>query len=75
MIEFKRLSDVKKSDIIELMNHPKVRLHMPLAKGPFDDAAYDSLLRPKKTYGATMAMVHGFFMPITNSSGGAGFIT
>lgn len=48
MIEFKRLSDVKKSDIIKLMNHPKVRLHMPLAKGPFDDAAYDTFIAAKE---------------------------
>jgi ribosomal-protein-alanine N-acetyltransferase len=48
MIEFKRLSDVKKSDIIKLMNHPKVRLHMPLAKELFDDAAYDTFIAAKE---------------------------
>jgi [ribosomal protein S5]-alanine N-acetyltransferase len=47
-IEFKRLSDVKKSDIIELMNHPIVLKHMPLAKGTFDDAAYDAFIAAKE---------------------------
>ena len=30
-----RLGEVHPADIIELMNHPSVRRHMPLADGPF----------------------------------------
>ena len=29
-IEFKRLTEVERTDIIELMNHPRLRQHMPL---------------------------------------------
>lgn len=28
MIELKKLRDIKKAEIIELMNHQKIRLHM-----------------------------------------------
>ena len=40
-IEFKRLSDVDTSEVIELMNHPLVRRQMPLARRHFseDDCA------------------------------------
>jgi ribosomal-protein-alanine N-acetyltransferase len=34
-IEFKRLSEVNKSAIVDLMNNPLVRRHMPLASGYF----------------------------------------
>ncbi len=36
-IEFKRLPEVSPVDIIELMNHPKVRAQMPLTKDNFDE--------------------------------------
>ncbi len=34
-IEFRRLRDVNPADLIDLMNDPRVRRHLPLAKGPF----------------------------------------
>jgi RimJ/RimL family protein N-acetyltransferase len=48
MIELQKLRDIKKAEIIELMNHPKVRTHMPLAQGPFDDAAYNAFIAAKE---------------------------
>lgn len=47
-IEFKRLTEVNKSDIIELMNNPLVRRHMPLASGLFDKGAYDAFIAEKE---------------------------
>jgi len=47
-IEFKRLPEINKSEIIELLNHPLVRRHMPLAKDCFDDAAYDAFIADKE---------------------------
>jgi GNAT superfamily N-acetyltransferase len=37
-IEFKRLPDVDPADLITLMNDPRVRRHMPLARGAFGPA-------------------------------------
>jgi hypothetical protein len=37
-IEFKRLSEVDKIDMINLANDPLVRRHMPLSSGTFDEA-------------------------------------
>ena len=37
-IEFRRLSEVNPLSIIELMNDPEVRRHLPLAQGEFDRA-------------------------------------
>lgn len=47
-IEFKQLNEINPSEIIELMNHPLVRKHMPLAKAPFDKAAYRAFLLAKQ---------------------------
>jgi ribosomal-protein-alanine N-acetyltransferase len=47
-IEFKRLTEIDKAEIIELLNHPLVRRHMPLATGVFDDAAYDKFIAQKE---------------------------
>lgn len=47
-IEFKPLKDIPKQDIIELLNHPLVRRHMPLAKDDFDDQAYDKFIAAKQ---------------------------
>lgn len=55
-IQFKLLSEIKKSEIIELLNHPLVRRHMPLAKEYFDDAAYDAFIADKENLWAE----HGF---------------
>ncbi|MCX7784412.1 MAG: GNAT family N-acetyltransferase [Meiothermus sp.] len=35
-LEFKHLSEASPADLIALMNHPKVREHMPLTKENFD---------------------------------------
>lgn len=54
-IEFKRLNEIPKEEVIALLNHPLVRRHMPLAKSVFDDKAYHSFLADKeqlwKTHG------------------------
>lgn len=47
-IEFRKLSEIDPSEIIELMNHPLVRKHMPLAKGSFDETACKEFLRAKQ---------------------------
>ncbi len=47
-IEFKRLTEVDKNEIIELLNHPLVLRHMPLATGTFDDKAYDAFIAEKE---------------------------
>lgn len=46
-IEFKRLPEIDKADIIELMNHPLVRRQMPLTDDHFDEAACDEFLANK----------------------------
>lgn len=67
-IEFKRLFEVRKSDVIELLNHPLVRRHMPLAKGLFDDRAYASFMVDKEAlwsehgYGPWAFVVDGKFV-------------
>lgn len=47
-IEFRPLEEVDKADILELMNHPLVRRQLPLAKGYFDDEAYNSFISNKR---------------------------
>lgn len=44
-IEFKRLGEVAKSDIIELMNIPQVREHMPLTVDAFNESDCDHFQR------------------------------
>lgn len=48
MIELKKLIDIEKSNIVELMNHPNVRRHLPLAKEAFCDAAYQAFILAKE---------------------------
>lgn len=66
-IEFKHLEEVNKEDILELMNHPLVLRQMPLAKGRFDDDAYEQFLSTKKQlwrdhgYGPWAFIVDGEF--------------
>lgn len=55
-MEFKRLTEIKKSEIIELLNHPLVRRHMPLAKELFDEKAYESFIADKEALWAE----HGY---------------
>ena len=47
-IEFKRLNEVEKSDIIELMNNPLVRRQMPLLKGNWTEDTCDNFVASKE---------------------------
>ena len=66
-IQFKRLTEVEKADLIELMNHPQVRRLMPLATGPFDEAACEGFIAAKERlwtehgYGPWAFVVDGRF--------------
>jgi RimJ/RimL family protein N-acetyltransferase len=68
MIECRRLIDVEKHNFIDLMNHPQVRKHMPLASGAFDDAAYDAFIVAKEAlwknhgYGPWAFLLDGKFV-------------
>jgi RimJ/RimL family protein N-acetyltransferase len=66
-IEFKRLSDVNKSDIIDLMNDPRVRRQMPLTSDHFREADCDGFIAAKERlwvehgYGPWAFVVDGTF--------------
>jgi ribosomal-protein-alanine N-acetyltransferase len=47
-IEFKPLEKIDKDAIINLMNHPKIRHHMPLLTGHFDNSKYDAFIHSKQ---------------------------
>jgi ribosomal-protein-alanine N-acetyltransferase len=47
-IVFMRLTEVDQAAIIELMNHPLVRRHMPLARGSFGPAECDRFVAAKE---------------------------
>lgn len=47
-VVFKRLSEVDRSAIIDLMNDPRVRRHMPLARGDFGPAECDEFVAAKE---------------------------
>lgn len=47
-IEFKRLTEIKKSLVIDLMNNPLVGRHLPLLKLPFNDSDYESFIESKE---------------------------
>ncbi len=47
-IEFKRLAEVDKGDIIELMNDPHVRRHMPLTSDNFNEADCNRFIAAKE---------------------------
>jgi len=47
-IEFKQLREIEKEAIIELLNHPLVRRHMPLSKDNFDEEDYESFIVGKE---------------------------
>ena len=44
--EFKRLTEVDSSEIIELMNNPLVRRHMPLATSCFGESDCEEFIAP-----------------------------
>jgi [ribosomal protein S5]-alanine N-acetyltransferase len=47
-LKFKKLTEIDKDDILELMNNQKVRKHLPLLKGNFDIAQYNSFIAAKE---------------------------
>jgi ribosomal-protein-alanine N-acetyltransferase len=55
-IEFKRLKEIEKSKIMDLMNNPLVREHMPLLKGGFSGEDCDRFVASKEK----MWKEHGF---------------
>lgn len=46
--EFKQLNEAKKDDIIQLMNHPKLREHMPLLRRHFGEIEYKEFIEAKQ---------------------------
>ncbi|HNP19610.1 MAG TPA: GNAT family protein [Fulvivirga sp.] len=66
-IGFKRLTQVSKSSIIELMNNPLVRRQMPLLIGDFNENDYNSFIAAKEKlwnkygYGPWAFIVNGHF--------------
>ncbi len=66
--EVKPLTEIPKDEIIELMNHPKLRQHMPLLTGDFDDSKYDSFIHAKQKiweeygYGPWAFILNGQFI-------------
>jgi ribosomal-protein-alanine N-acetyltransferase len=47
-IEFKRLTEVPKSDIIALMNNPLVQRYMPLSGETFSESDYEAFIALKE---------------------------
>ncbi len=47
-IEFKRLTEIEKSEIINLMNDPLVRRQMPLLKGDFTESDCEKFVASKE---------------------------
>ena len=66
-VELKRLTEVSKADIIDLMNSPLVRKYMPLATGKFDENRCDKFIAAKEKlwdehgYGPWAFIVNGQF--------------
>ena len=67
IIEFKRLTEIDKTEIIELMNNPLVRRHMPLLKDNFDERDCAEFVAAKEKlwldygYGPWAFVVDGHF--------------
>ena len=67
VIEFKRLTEIDKSEIIELMNNQLVRRQMPLLKGVFGTRECDEFIAAKEKlwtefgYGPWAFVVNGQF--------------
>jgi len=47
-IEFKRLAEVDKAEIIQLMNNPLVRRQMPLTSDNFDESECNEFIAAKE---------------------------
>ena len=67
-LEFKQLSEIDIADVINLMNHPKIRQHMPLLTGQFDKTKYKSFISAKEEmwkengYGPWAFTLNGIFI-------------
>jgi GNAT superfamily N-acetyltransferase len=67
-IEFKRLNEVEKSEIIDLMNNPLVRRQMPLTTDNFNESDCDNFIAAKERvwaehgYGPWAFVVDGEFV-------------
>jgi [ribosomal protein S5]-alanine N-acetyltransferase len=67
-IEFKRLTEVDRADIIGLMNHPRLRQHMPLLGDTFGEAECNAFIAGKEAlwtehgYGPWAFFVDGHFV-------------
>ena len=55
-IVFKRLTEIEKHELIDLMNHPLVRRQMPLLSEDFDETACDRFIAAKEKFWAE----HGY---------------
>ncbi|HMB63721.1 MAG TPA: GNAT family N-acetyltransferase [Eudoraea sp.] len=66
-IELKRLTEVKKPELINLMNHPMVRRQMPLLKESFNESACNKFIAAKELlwmdygYGPWAFFIEGHF--------------
>jgi ribosomal-protein-alanine N-acetyltransferase len=58
-IEFKRLSEVDRADMVNLANDPLVRRHMPLASGTFDEADCEKFVADKENSGKSTGTGRG----------------
>jgi [ribosomal protein S5]-alanine N-acetyltransferase len=47
-VAFKRLTEIRPDSIIELMNDPAVRRHLPLARGDFGESERESFVAAKE---------------------------
>jgi len=47
--EYKQLNEARKEDFIQLMNHPKLRKHMPLLRRHFGETEYKEFIDAKQT--------------------------
>jgi ribosomal-protein-alanine N-acetyltransferase len=67
-IEFKRLTEVPKSDIIALMNNPLVKRYMPLSGETFNERDFDEFIALKEQlwaehgYGPWAFLIDGEFV-------------
>lgn len=52
-LEKKRLSEIEKSSIIELLNHPLVKKHMPLSAPNVGDKEYEDFINAKEAIWST----------------------
>ncbi len=73
MIAFTRLSEVAPEVIIELVNDPAVRRHLPLARGHFGPSECEKFVADKERIWEEHGYGPGHSSSMTNSSGGVGY--